>query len=209
MTEEDAIARLRAAIRAAAGPLADAVSAAPAAYAMDDSGLDPVALAASGPRAAAHRDDVELAVTAVLEGCLLHYGQPRALQIDDPDLALLAGDRLYALGLARLTSIGDLTAIAELADIIALSAQAYASGDERLALAAWHAGAAAIGWGPGEELAAAKQLARAGDAGGASALHDAARSQVAAHEAQRRRGSDVCNVTHSSASGASQEPPER
>ena len=96
-----------------------------------DAGLDPVALAASGPRAARHRDDVELAVTAVLEGCLLHYGKPRALQIDDPDLALLAGDRLYALGLERLASIGDLGAIAELADIIALSAQAHASGDER------------------------------------------------------------------------------
>ena len=77
---------------------------------------------------AEHRDDVELAVTAVLEGCLLHYGEPRALAIDDPDLALLAGDRLYALGLARLAAIGDLTAIAELADIIALSAQAHAGG---------------------------------------------------------------------------------
>lgn len=174
MSDGDAVARLRAAISDGAGPLAGAVSAAPAAYAIGPAGLDPVALAGSGPRAAQHRGDVELAVSAVLEGCLLHYGTPRALQIDDPDLALLAGDRLYALGLARLASIGDLGAIAELADIIALSAQAHASGDEELALAAWHAGAAAIGWGEDENTAAAKARARAGDPGAADALHAAA-----------------------------------
>jgi len=175
MSTDGAVARLRATIRDSAGPLADAVSAAPAGYAMGEGGLDPVALATSGPRAATHRDDVELAVTAVLEGCLLHYGQPRALQIDDPDLALLAGDRLYALGLARLAAIGDLGAIAQLADIIALSAQAYAAGDDGLALAAWHAGAAAIGWGEDEATAAAKVRAREGDPGAVEALHAAAR----------------------------------
>ena len=169
-----AVARLRAAVRDGAGPLADVVGAAPAGYAMGADGLDPVALAAAGPRSAAHSDDVELAVTAVLEGCLLHYGTPRALQTDDPDLALLAGDRLYALGLARLAAIGDLEAISELADIIALSAQAYAAGDEALALAAWHAGAAAIGWGEDAATAAAKQRARAGDPGAVAALHAAA-----------------------------------
>jgi hypothetical protein len=169
-----AVARLRAAIVADGGPLADAVGATPAAYAMGEGGLDPVALAAAGPRAAGHRDDVELAVSAVLEGCLLHYGAPRALQIDDPDLALLAGDRLYALGLARLASTGDLGAIAELADIIALSAQAHIDGDGDLALAAWHAGAAAIGWGEDAPTAAAKIRARAGDPGAVAALHASA-----------------------------------
>ena len=170
----DAAARLREAVRASGSPLADAVGGAPAQYAMGESGLDPVALAASGPRAAEHRADVELAVTAVLEGCLLHYGTPRALPIDDPDLALLAGDRLYALGLARLAAIGDLAAIAQLADIIALSAQACASGDHELALAAWHAGAAAIGWGEDAAMAAAKARAREGDPAAAGALYDAA-----------------------------------
>lgn len=169
----DPVDRLRAAVRKSGSPLADVVSAAPADPATD-AGPDPAALAAAGPRAAAHRDDIELAVTAVLEGCLLHYGQPRALQIADPDLALLAGDRLYALGLARLAAIGDLTAIAELADIIALSAQGYTAGDAELALAAWHAGAAAIGWGADEATAAAKELAREGDPGAAEALHAAA-----------------------------------
>ena len=173
MSEEDAITRLREAVRASGSPLADIMDASPAAIAGAD-GLDPVALAASGPRVAAHREDVELAVIAVLEGCLLHYGEPQVTEIGDPDLALLAGDRLYALGLAQLAAIGDLTAIAELADIIALSAQAHASGDAELALAAWHAGAAAIGWGADAPMTAAKDRARSGDAGSAEALHDAA-----------------------------------
>ncbi len=167
----DVGARLRAAIGVSRSPLADALSAGPATYAMGEVGLDPVALAARGPRSSAHRADIELAVTAVLEGCLLHYGQPRALKIDDRDLALLAGDRLYALGLECLAAIGELDAIAELADIIALSAQAHASGDEALALAAWHAGAAAIGWGADAQAAAAKARARAGDPGAVEALH--------------------------------------
>lgn len=169
----DPIDRLRAAVRESGSPLADVMSAAPADPATDGE-LDPVALAASGPRVIAHRDDIELALTAVLEGCLLHYGKPRALQIADPDLALLAGDRLYALGLARLAAIGDLNAIAELADIISLSAQAHTAGDNELALAVWHAGAASIGWGADAATAAAKERARAGDPGAAEALHRAA-----------------------------------
>ena len=51
----------------------------------------------------------------------------------DDDLRLLAGDALYALGLARLAQTGDLAAVAELSDLISLSAQAHAEGrgDER------------------------------------------------------------------------------
>jgi hypothetical protein len=172
-TTTDPSERLRAAVRESGSPLADVMRAAPAGY-VPDGGPDPVALAASGPRVAADRDEVELAVSAVLEGCLLHYGRPRVVHIADPDLALLAGDRLYALGLARLAAIGDLTAIAELADIIALCAQAHTAGDGELALAAWQAGAVAIGWGADEATVAAKQLARAGDPGAAEALRAAA-----------------------------------
>ena len=45
---------------------------------------------------------------AVYEGYLLHYGTPRAFAGMDEDLRLLAGDALYALGLARLAAAGDL-----------------------------------------------------------------------------------------------------
>ena len=83
----------------------------------------------------------------------------------DPDLALLAGDRLYALGLARLAALGDLDAVAELADVIALCALAHAEGEPTLADAAWEAGARAVGWGADDRYSAAKAAARAGAPG--------------------------------------------
>jgi len=137
---------------------------------------DHAAAAAAGARVAAHRDEVELAVSAVREGHELHYGRPRALLIDDPDLALLAGDRLYALGLERLAAVGDLVAIAELADVISLVAQAHAGADPQLARAVWDAGAAAIGWGTGPAVEVAKAAARAGDPQASDALSNAARA---------------------------------
>jgi hypothetical protein len=112
-------------------------------------------------------------VEAIYEGYLLHYASPRVVRPDDPDLALLAGDRLYALGLARLAELGDLAAVAELADVISLAAQAHAEGDTERAGATWAAGAAAVGRGGGPALEAAKAAARAGEPGAAEALRGA------------------------------------
>jgi hypothetical protein len=127
-------------------------------------------LAADGPRAGARGSEYELLLEMILEGSLLHYGRPRVVRCADPDLALLLGDQLYALGLSRLAALGDLDAVSELADLISLLAQAQASSDGRLAEAIWQAGAAAIGWGADGEHEAAKALARAGDDGAAAAL---------------------------------------
>ena len=69
----------------------------------------------------------------ILEGSLLHYGSPRVVVTDDRDLALLLGDQLYALGLSRLAELGDLEAVAELADVISLLSQAQLSEDAALA----------------------------------------------------------------------------
>jgi len=121
------------------------------------------ALAARGPRAAANPGEYELLLEMIVEGSLLHYGEPRVVRCDEPDLALLLGDRLYALGLYRLAELGDLDAVAELADVISLVAQAHAQGDRALAAAVWEAGAVAIGWGGSRRLEDAKRLARAGD----------------------------------------------
>ncbi len=55
--------------------------------------------AAGGPERA-------LAVEAVREGYELHDGGGRVVATEDADLALLAGDRLYALGLAELAAAG-------------------------------------------------------------------------------------------------------
>jgi len=69
-----------------------------------------------------------LVIEAVREGYLLHYEQPRLLAGHDPDLALLAGDYLYALGLDRLATLGDTRAVAVLADLISACARLQAEG---------------------------------------------------------------------------------
>ena len=68
--------------------------------------------AAAGARAAAAPGEYALVVEAVREGYLLHYGEPRLLAGHDADLALLAGDYLYALGIERLAALGDSDAVA-------------------------------------------------------------------------------------------------
>ncbi|MFZ0040100.1 MAG: hypothetical protein WAK93_02240 [Solirubrobacteraceae bacterium] len=140
----------------------------------------PPQLAASGPRAAGREHEYELLLEMILEGSLLHYGSPRLVRVEDPDLALLLGDQLYALGLSRLAALDDLDAVAELADLISLLAQAQAASDQALARAVWEAGATAIGWGSSSEHEAAKALARAGGGGAAEALLRAARKDLQA-----------------------------
>ncbi len=110
-----------------------------------------------GDAVAGKGDGYPLLVEAIREGYLQHYGTGRVLQPQDPDLALLAGDRLYALGLERLAAIGDLEAVAELADVIALCAQAHAEGDPARAEAVWTAGATAVAGGPSPDHEAAKR----------------------------------------------------
>jgi hypothetical protein len=137
-------------------------------------------LAASGPRAEGRRGEYELLLEMILEGSLLHYGPGRVVQTGDRDLALLLGDQLYALGLSRLAELGDLDAVAELADLISLVATAHASGDSALADQVWRAGAAAIGWGSSAAHESAKELARAGDAQAAEALQKATAAAISA-----------------------------
>jgi len=79
----------------------------------------------------------------------------------EADVGLLAGDRLYAIGLARLVALGDTVAVAELADTITLSALAQGAGEQALADAVWAAGARAVGWGSSAEHRRAKDLVSA------------------------------------------------
>jgi hypothetical protein len=83
-------------------------------------------------------------LAAIREGYEQHYGQGRVLRTDDRDLALLAGDRLYALGLALLAERGDLPAVAVLADLISECASAHAEDDAARADAAWSRAATAL-----------------------------------------------------------------
>jgi hypothetical protein len=104
-------------------------------------------LAASGPATAAAPAEYALVVEAVREGYLLHYEQPRLLAGHDPDLALLAGDYLYALGLDRLAALGDTRAVAILADLISECARLHAEGDPAPVPALWRSAATAISVG--------------------------------------------------------------
>jgi hypothetical protein len=163
------LAAVHGALRAEGGLLAQALGPEPT----QDGALG--AAAAAGPRSAGHEADVAFVIEAIREGELLHYGAPRLFAAIEPDLALLAGDRLYALGLARLAELGDVAAVSELADVIALSAQAHAQERPELADAVWQAGVAAVGWGTTAALKAAKAAARSGDPGAVGALQSASR----------------------------------
>jgi hypothetical protein len=137
-------------------------------------GPGPAQVAASGPRTRGREREYEVLLEMILEGYRLHYDQPLVVRPPDADLALLLGDQLYALGLTRLAALGDLDAVAELADVISLAAQAHSASDSDLAWAVWEAGAVSVGWGPSEDYRRAKERARVHDPGACDAMRAAA-----------------------------------
>jgi hypothetical protein len=118
-------------------------------------------LAAACPRGAEAPGQYAQVVESVREGYLLHYGDPRLLRPDDPDLALLAGDYLYARGIERLATLGDTEAVRELGDLISLSAECHAEGRLEVVPPLWLAATLAVGSGADSAHEAAKDEARA------------------------------------------------
>jgi len=163
------LGRLRAVLREEGGLIATLVGL-DGCGGLDDGGAGPngasaegpAQVAASGPRTERQAEHYELLVEAIYDGYLLHYGEPRVVRAADADLRVLAGDRLYAIGLACLVELGDTRAVAELADTITLSALAQGAGDTALADAVWAAGARAVGWGSSDRHAHAKDLVARG-----------------------------------------------
>lgn len=94
--------------------------------------IDPDEAAAFAPAG-----EYALVIEAVREGYLLHYGEPRLLAGHDPDLALLAGDYLYALGIERLAALGDTEAVHRLADLISTCARLHTEDRADEVPAAW------------------------------------------------------------------------
>jgi len=140
-------------------------------------------LVAAGERC---RDDAAayaLLTESILEGFLVHYRGGRVIDAQDENLRLLAGDYLYALGLSRLAELGDLAAVQELADVIALCAKAHAGAEPPpvLSEAIWMVGAVAVAGGPWEEGTAAKEGLR----------DEAPEAAVLALEAALRRASEL------------------
>lgn len=89
--------------------------------------------------------DYALVLEAVREGYLLHYGEPRLLAGHDADLALLAGDYLYALGIERLAALGDTDAVLLLANLISTCAQLHSEDREDEVPDRWREAVRAIG----------------------------------------------------------------
>ncbi len=132
-------------------------------------------LVAAGPRCRDRAGDYAAVVEAVREGWLLHYGEPRLLPALEADLRLLIGDHLYARGIERLAGLGDMLAVAELADLISLTAQLDAAGAPGPAReAAWLAAAVAIAAGPPDSQERDKAALRA--SGDVRPLWESARS---------------------------------
>jgi hypothetical protein len=165
-------------------------------------------LAAAGPRAADAPEEYTLLVEAIREGYLLHYETPRLIEGADPDLRLLAGDYLYALGLERLAARGDLEAVRELADLISLSAQIHAEDGEpearRSAAALWLAATVAVATGSTPEHERAKEAVRSGRRDAASQLLD-----NAAENARRAGLGDALALAADSIGFASKDLPNR
>jgi hypothetical protein len=64
----------------------------------------------------------------IYEGYLLHYGRPRLFQSEDRDTRILLGDYLYAHGLVRIASLGDVEAVGALSELLSLCAHLRAEG---------------------------------------------------------------------------------
>ena len=144
-------------------------------YVREPADVEPILglLAAAGPRAADAPGEYALLIESIREGYLLHYGEPRLVAGADHDLALLAGDYLYARGLERLAALGDLEAIRELADLISLSAQLHDEGRQGAA-ELWLASVTTVAVGSGPAHEEAKAALRRGEDDAPEALWEAA-----------------------------------
>jgi hypothetical protein len=90
--------------------------------------------------------ELALGLETVYEGYLVHHGRSRLFAQIDADTSLLLGDYLYAHGLVRVAATGNVTAVADLAELISLCSQARAEGRDGDG-AAWAATAANLGNG--------------------------------------------------------------
>lgn len=148
-------------------------------------------LVADGPRAAEAPSEYAILFESIREGYLLHYARPRVVNGADEDLALLAGDYLYARGLERLAGLGDLEAVRELSDLISLVAQLHAGGaptPDDGAAALWLASAVTVAAGAPSAHGDAKAALREHDPGAPRALWDGAATTAARAGLSERLG---------------------
>jgi hypothetical protein len=129
-----------------------------------------------------------LGLETIYEGYLVHYGRPRLFVPVDDDTALLLGDYLYAHGVARISALHEVAAVADLSELISLCSQLRAEeldGDGPL----WAATAALLGRGTLDEPRTALRLhsdpAPLDSAARAAAGEEAVAEALTAHAAHR------------------------
>jgi hypothetical protein len=129
-----------------------------------------------------------LGLETIYEGYLVHYGRPRLFAPADEDTALLLGDYLYAHGLVRIAEAHEVSAVADLSELISLCSQLRAEdadGDGAL----WAATAALLGRNELDDARSALRLHADPsplDAAARAAAGDAAVDEALAAHAERR-----------------------
>ena len=98
-----------------------------------------------------------LGLETIYEGYLVHYGRSRLFAPTDGDTALLLGDYLYAHGVARISALHDVAAVADLAELISLCSQLRAEGADGDG-SLWAATSALLGRGELDEARTALRL---------------------------------------------------
>ena len=126
-----------------------------------------------------------LGLETIYEGYLVHYGSPRLFAPPDADTALLLGDYLYAHGLVRIASFGEVEAVADLSELISLCSQLRAENAGGVG-PLWAATAALLGGGALDEARGALRLR-----GDAAALDSAARAAAGAEAVERALAAHV------------------
>jgi hypothetical protein len=165
----------------------------PLAVVSDRSGISPAMgeLAAAGERRSGDPGEYAYVVEAVYEGYLCHYGRSRLLADPDRDLALLAGDLFYAIGISGLAGLGDPESVGILSDLIRVAAELAAAGETASAEAVWLAQLIALTGGPDEPQRGLVLALKKGEPGAVDALNEwsvqtAARNRIGrAFEAAR------------------------
>lgn len=138
-------------------------------------------LVASGPRTVDRRDEYSFVVEAVREGYLCHYGTSRVLVDPDPDLALLAGDLFYAIGIRGLAELDDLESTGILSDLIRVAAELQAAGRQDQAETLWIGQIVALACGKEPSQNEAVEALEAGREGAEAALSNWSSGAAAAH----------------------------
>lgn len=117
-------------------------------------------LASAGPRTAVDGGTYAFVVEAVREGYLCHFETSRVLESPDPDLALLAGDLFYAIGISTLATLGDDESVRLLSDLIIVSSELRSAGLREQAESFWIARVLALTCGSDAEHARLSEALR-------------------------------------------------